>query len=456
MSTPSVFTGNSQFATDFQQVVQRAVSFASLPMQQMQNDVVELQSRSSELSALQSTFAALQSAVDGVNSALGLGSYTASVATNTVASASLGGAPTVGTYSLEVVAMGSYATATSIDGLTAVADPAKGNISDATSFTLTVGATSTTITPATTTLSSLVSAINASSAGVQATMVNVGTTASPSYRLSIQNGKLAQTTLDLKAVDGAVPGQTLLAQQANGSPTTYRVNGIPKSPAAPLASDSPTITLAPGVSVNLLAPGSTTITVARNTGSVGLALSGLASAYNAAVAEINKNRGEQKGALAGESIVQTLSDALHQITNYSAAGGALSSLTSIGFGFDAMGVLSLDTSAFNTAVQGQMPALENFLGSSAGGGFLQYATSTLKAFADPSTGIIQTDITSVGKQTTKVNNAIAEQQSRVDTLQTNLNRKMAAADAAISAMEQQYSFLSNMFESMRINAQNGG
>jgi hypothetical protein len=36
-----------------------------------------------------------------------------------------------------------------------------------------------------------------------------------------------------------------------------------------------------------------------------------------------------------------------------------------------------------------------------------------------------------------------------------LNARMAAADAAISAMEQQYSYFANMFEQMRVNSQNG-
>jgi len=33
---------------------------------------------------------------------------------------------------------------------------------------------------------------------------------------------------------------------------------------------------------------------------------------------------------------------------------------------------------------------------------------------------------------------------------------MAAADAAIASMEQQYTYLSNMFTAMQLNAKNGG
>ena len=45
------FNGSSKFAADFQQVLNRAVSIAALPVQQMQNDQLKM---TGEQSALQS------------------------------------------------------------------------------------------------------------------------------------------------------------------------------------------------------------------------------------------------------------------------------------------------------------------------------------------------------------------------------------------------------------------
>jgi flagellar capping protein FliD len=99
-TTNAVFTGSSNFSSDFQQVVKRAVAIASLPISQMQNEVGVLQSQSSSLGSLSSTFSALQSAVKNLESALGLGSFTSSLSGTGVASASLSGTPLPGTFSL--------------------------------------------------------------------------------------------------------------------------------------------------------------------------------------------------------------------------------------------------------------------------------------------------------------------------------------------------------------------
>src|SRR5271165_4566571 len=141
-TTNPIFTGSSQFSSDFQQVISRAVSMASLPMQQVQNDVNSLQTQSTELGTLNTQFSAIQQALTSLDSALGAGSYTASVGDKTIASATLSGTPYTGTYSIEVDNTGAYATSMSSDGLSTVTDPNASNLSDSTNYKLTVGTSS--------------------------------------------------------------------------------------------------------------------------------------------------------------------------------------------------------------------------------------------------------------------------------------------------------------------------
>jgi flagellar hook-associated protein 2 len=455
----SIFTGSSQFSSDFQNVITRAVQIASLPMQQLQNDVSKLQSQSSEVTKLGTDFSALQTAIGNLNSALGSGSYTSSATSSVsganVATVALSGTPGVGTYTLEVDSLGSNASAMSNDG-TSVTDPTTSSISDASTFTLTVGTSSTTITPSGKTLSALVDAINSSSAGVQATVVNVGSTTSPDYRLSLQNSKLAAATIQLTAVDGSNPGQTLLTQQAEGAAATYRVDGKPAAGSDPLSSDSATVTLAPGVAVTMQAEGTSTITVSRNTNAASNALSGFVTAYNAVQTEIATNRGQGTGALQGQSILMSLSSTLSQIANYATGTDGISSLTSLGLSFDSKGVMSFDSSAFATATSGQVSQLSAFLGSTSTGGFLKMANDALTSITDSTSGLIQTGVSALQGEITAENQNISEQQDRVDTLQTNLTQQMDAADAAIASMEQQYSYFYSMFQAMQTNSQNGG
>jgi flagellar hook-associated protein 2 len=286
-------------------------------------------------------------------------------------------------------------------------------------------------------------------------MVNVGTNAAPDYRLSIQNGELANTAIQLAADDGTNPGISLLTAQAPGAAATYRVNGVPASPSA-LSSNSPVITLAIGVAVTLLAPGTSTVTVSQNTAAVSSALSGFVNAYNAVLSEINHNRGKDAGALQGQSILMSLRESLGRVADYSTGYQGLSSLTSLGLAFDSAGVLSFDAKAFDSATGGQMQPLASFLGSTTGGGFLKAANDALAGVTNATGGLIAAQMAAVESQITNDNQIISAQTEKVSALQTRLTEQMARADAAISAMEQQYSYLAQMFQQMQINARNLG
>ena len=52
-------------------------------------------------------------------------------------------------------------------------------------------------------------------------------------------------------------------------------------------------------------------------------------------------------------------------------------------------------------------------------------------------------------QITNIGNQITTKQNQVDQLQTKLTSQMAAADALIASMEQQYNYLYGMFAAMQ-------
>src|SRR3569833_2688097 len=120
-STPITFNGSSTYASSFQQVIQRAVGIASLPMQILQGDVTELTSKQQATSGLGSNFQLVQTALSAIGGASS-GSPAAQVAGSGVtATASTGALP--GTYSIQVDDIGSSTVSLSKDGLTAVTDP---------------------------------------------------------------------------------------------------------------------------------------------------------------------------------------------------------------------------------------------------------------------------------------------------------------------------------------------
>ncbi len=438
----SIFSGSSRYSTDFQQIINRSVAIASLPMVQMQTQKIALGDQSKALTAMEAKFASLQSVITSLGSAAA--TYNSVVSDTTIASASAESGAFQGVYSLEVVALGSYTSAMSADELPAVTDPSATSISSSSNFTLTVDGTEYEIAPATNTLTDLANAINAAGAGLEATIVNLGSSATPDYRLSLASTKLGAVSVQVN--DGSVD---LLGAPSTGALASYRVNG---QPAVAIESDSRSVTIAPGLTVTLLKAGTTQITVSHNTTGVSSALSNIASAYNAAVDEIDKYHGEgSSSTLRGSSILYVLSQSLRDLAGYSSGSGAIPSLSSLGFGFDDKGKLSMNMAAFSAATDGQFQALSNFLGSSSTGGFLKYAGDLMAGLEDSTNGVIKTAMSDLQTQLTQQDDHIAEQQTRIDALQKNLEARMAASDALIAAMEQQVKFMNGLMEAMTVN-----
>jgi flagellar hook-associated protein 2 len=431
-----VFQGQSKFASDFQQVLTRAVNIASLPMQEMQNVLVTLTGQQAALDGLSTTFSGLQSALQNIGTASTSVTATSSNAAAVSASASSGALP--GTYTVQVTTLGSSTTTISSAGSPAVTDPTSGNISSAPSFTLTINGTGHTITPTGTSLDALAAAINSAGLSVQATVVNVGSSSSADYRLSVTSTNLAADTIQLN--DGT---NNLLTTLSTGANTSYKVNGVSTT------STSQQVTLAPGLTVSLLQASSpVTITVAQNTTSLSNALSSFATAYNAAVDALGQQHGQNAGALAGQSTILSLGQALSSINQYNTGGVNNTSLATIGLNIDKNGHFSFDPTALNSL----SPAtVQQFLGSITSGGFLQAANNSLTSITDPTSGLIQNSLATLQTNITSENNLISQQQDQITLLEANLQQQLSAADATLSVLEAQNTFLTNLLTTTNAN-----
>jgi len=444
---PVTFNGSSKFSSDFQQVLTRAVAIQSLPLQTMQNQLATLQAQQSDMTGLQTTFKSLQTAIQNIGSSVTTPSAVSSNPTAVTAAASPNTLP--GTYTVQVVQMGSSTTTISGPGTPVITDPTTGNISSASTFTLKVDGTNTTITPSGTSLDDLASAINDAAAGVQATVVNVGSNSNPDYRLSVTSNNLGSDTIQLN--DGT---NNLLTQLAAGTPTEYQVNGL----STVIQSNSNLVTLAPGMTVSLLQQTSSpvTITVAQNTSALGNNISSFATAYNAAVDALTAQHGKDAGSLLGDPAVLTLGQALTSLTEYTGGQSGLTSLADIGLTLDP------DTGhlAFNASVLSNTPSdtVQQFLGGISSGGFLQAANDTLNSLTDSTTGVIQFSLNTLQTSITNENTQISDQQDQITLYQQNLQLQLANADAAISVLQQQLTYMGNLFATMypNVSSTSGG
>lgn len=436
MST--IFSGSSRYSTDFQSIIDRSVAISSLHLKLMKNQQADLSAQSSALSTLDQRFEALQTAIGNLQSSYGISSYSASASSSAV-SASVSSGVLEGTYSVDVVGLGSSTNTISLDTLPAVANPYSASVSSSSSFSLSVSGTDYTIAPTSNSLVALAQAINASGADVQASIVNTGGSAGPNYRLAIRSTKLGAGSIQLN--DGSA---NLLATLTTGTAAQYKVNGIDQV----ISSDSRAVTLAPGLTVNLVqATGGqpVTITVARDTGTLQSAVEQFVNEYNAAVDAVDAHRGKAAGALAGQSILNELGGAMRRVALYHNASGSLKSMAAFGLDLDSSGKLSFNASTFSSASASK---IEEFLGSTTSGGFLKAAYDAIDSIERPGTGSLERVIGRVGEEIENQNDAISAEQDRIDRLRTSLEEKMAAADALIASLEQQVSYMTNLFSAM--------
>ena len=428
------FNAQSSYASDLQTELDREVQIASLPIQQMQSDVAGWQSQQQALSSLQSAFSSLQTSIQAIGSSAS-GTLSASVSDPTVASATADSTALPGSYTIEVDHVGTSTTTLSNAGNPPVSDPSTGNITSTSSLTLSVDGTAYTITPAGNTLDDLAAAINSAGAGVQATIVNVGGATGADYRLAVTSSNVGATTIQLS--DGT---NNLLNTLSMGTDAEYSVDGSP-----PTQSSSNQITLAPGLTVNLLQPSSTSVTVSVGADYSGLssALANFASAYNSAVMTVDQQIGQNAGPLSGQGIVYSLTNALNSLVNYTGGSGVVNALASLGLTLGQNGQLSFDSSAINND---NIASVQQFLGNVSTGGFLQAANNALSGVADPSNGAIQSEFNSLQTETTNENNLISNEEVRVTDLENNLTAELSQADSIIAELEQQKTYYTELFQ----------
>jgi flagellar hook-associated protein 2 len=438
-STSSLFTGTSAFSSSLQSEITREVAIATLPITQLQSDQTTLTSQNTELGTMNTLFTNLQTAVQGIDTAVSGASFTPTVSDPTVLTASTSDGATEGNYSVLVSNAGAYSTSLStstwVDNTAGSPPP----------YQVLAGGQSYTITPTDDSAASVASAIN-SQAGdaVQATVVNVGSSSTPDYRISLQS-----TTLDGDPVDLQLNGASLQTQQTQGQAAQYEVNGSGLT----VSSNTPTVTISPGLTVDLLAssPTAANITVERSSTTLADALTSFTSAYNAAATEVTAQRGQNAGPLQGQSIVFDLSNALGSIATYSNGTGTVNGLANLGLTLGQNGQLTFDESTLLGSDLSNSTAIDSYLGSIAGGGFLQSANNTLTGLVDPTTGEVTSAQTGMTAELSQIGSEITTQQAQVTLLQTNLTNQASAADALISSMEQTYSYVSSLFTATQAN-----
>jgi flagellar hook-associated protein 2 len=414
------------------------------PQQQINNESTQLQAQAAGLTALSSALSSLQSAVSTLSDSATFNTYTATLANSAVGTASTLANAQPGTYNVVVNNLATAQSRTS-------GAYAPGTAVGAGTLTITVGSQSMNITVgATDQVGDIATAINQASGnpGVQATVV-YGTNGAQLLLTSTRTGVANGFTV--AAGSGSSTGLSSLATTLNtpgsndASDASLSINGI----AATSASNAVSGVL-DGVTLNLKAAGTTTLTVSQNTSTVTDAVNHHVAAYNNYASTVSTlssydPASKQAGVLLGDATLQSVQRQINSLLSSSVAGNSFGSLAALGIARNADSTWSVNSSTLGSALQSNPGAVQSLFSGT--NGFATTLNNALNGFTAGG-GIIASRNTSIQNQLANLGQQTAALNARMAVYKAQLSQQYTALDTLMSSLNNTSSYLNNALQTI--------
>ena len=429
--TPIIMNLTGQYASDFQNILNKAVQTSEVPLTQLQFKDTQVLAQKATLGSLQATVAALTSSL----AALGTdGSSLALAATSSneaAVTATNSGATSPATYTINSVT--SVASAASETSLASYADsastPITTGITTPGEMQLMVGTRPYNFALTHNNLSSLVTQINGLNAGVTASIL---TTSGGNY-LSLQANSTGATTLQLNDESSVTPANIISATN-QGANAEFMLNNIDIKQASNTINN-----VIPGITFNIVGKSSTatTLTLASDPSQLSNDLQTFVSNYNNLESAVKAQVGTSGGALVGHSVINQLQQTMqHLISHFSNTTGGVQSLSDLGVTFNGIdGTLTYDPTVVGGMGPSQLNSALKFLGSTTTG--LGAFSQNFDQFSNSVTGLIQTEISSATTSDAELQKHIASTTNQINAMQRNLAKQIEASDTLESMYESQ-------------------
>lgn len=443
--TPLTFTGVSKFSADFQTILNRTVSIASLPVQRLQNDQQKLLQQKLLVSNLSSSVASLATTVSGLGLTGEQKALSASSSNTAKVVATNISAPAAAVYNItEITSVAKAAAETSVTGY---ANPATTAVSSTGSVKLIVGSQEYNIDlSSSNNLTALRNTINALGAGVTATVLTTGTGANP-YYLSITANETGAKTLELRD-DPTGANTNLLTTLNQGANSVFKLNGVDVNKKTTFIND-----VVPGVTFDIKGTTgvgeSVTVTLASDKSKLSNALESFVASYNAVREQVNAQVGQNAGLLSGDILVREVQTRLRSLTSYSASdAGSVRNLGNLGIEFDSSGVASLNSDTFGSLSDTQINEAFTFLGSDTTG--FGGLAATLTDISDSVTGLARIQMDKYDETDKRLTQQVEELTGRVTAMQAAMAAKLQIADTLLAGLESQQSVLDASLQSLKL------
>ena len=444
---PVTLNGVSQYSSDLQSVLNRAVAIAQIPITALQNSDATVLSKESLLGQLQTSVQAVATDLSSLGSVASNDALSASSSDGTVVSATDSGATAPASYTINSVT--STAAAANETSLTHYANSTMTAVSSTGTMELVVGSHdySIPLTSATNNLSGLASAINGLSAGVTASVL---TTSGGNY-LSVSASSTGATTLQIiddpsSPTNPSGTNTQWLTDQNQGVNAVFQLNGITVKQPSNTVND-----VIPGLTFNILGASTTptTLSLASDPTQLTSALQTFVGDYNTLRTALNAQEGPSAGALSGDTSIVQLEDAMRRLTAYSSSStGSIQNLSDLGITFSSNGQASLDPSVVSGLSDSQLANALSFVGSATSG--LGGLSQTFQQFSDPTSGLIQTEAKGLATTDQNLQSQITTLTSQMTVMQNNLASQLSSADAAIAELQSQQTELTASLQGLSL------
>ena len=446
---------------DTKALIAGLVAAESRPIENMTGQKTVLQAKGAIYTALAGALGGLKSAAQGLSLGSDFNKRAASSSDATLFTVSADATAQNGNTTVTVDRL---AKAQSVQSVTFAGEGAAVGTG---TLTLNIGTVATTINIDTTnnTLAGLRTAINASGAKVNASIINIGSSAIPDLRLVVQSKDTGLA--NAVTVTGALTGGTdpfaaggQIVQAAADS--VFAVNGLKLSRSGNTVSD-----VLPGVSLVFLREGNHdgvidasdatgTVTVAGDTSAIGTSAKKFIDSYNAVNKIVNDQFAlnpdtKHQGALAGDASLRgVISRLRREISTPGGSSSSLTSLSNVGIKFEKDGSLTLDDSKLAKALAADPTGVSNLF-TIVQNGVGKRIPDAVDDFISAVDGVLTSRQKGVLSNIDRIDKNIARETARVTAMQDRLTQQFSALEKIVSSLKSQGDFLTQQLAGLNGN-----
>jgi flagellar hook-associated protein 2 len=438
---------------DFKAITDIIIKSERQPITRLETDKQTEQTKLTAYGSLNTSLSSLRSAFSALNTEDAYDALKATASDTTVLAATSTSEATPGTFTLNVTSLARPQVTTSAAGQFADINAA---IFDGGSFSITQDGDTTNVDlTGVDSLAELRDAINAQQTGVKASIINDGSGATP-FRLiltsmnpGLANAFTVSDTTKLGAgAAGAVLNLSTDATNGVAKDTELTYNGIA------VKSSSTTVDEAiPGLSLNILKTGSTSVTVSDDNSSLRGKIKAAVSAFNSfndffgAQTKLDTT-GSGRPPLASDPLLRSANRQLRSFfLNSHVNSGSLDELMDLGITLDRQGKLQIDDAKLDSMLSSKRADVAAFF--SGDSGFAKKITDAIDGYTKAG-GAIDSVEDRIKRNIAKYTSKIQDLEFRLATREEQLTAEFAAADRAISQLNSQSSSLAGLGSQFRL------